>query len=431
MFPDNPLLQLTLPRVNRAVSRLQLLVWTEVAPVAVSFAGAEASPKAWETAKTLSYAPVELPFHWGKLFDVGWFKLELPKVATKEPLYLHWNDQGEGTMYIEGVPYYGFEVAHRYCALPAHPGDIYIESLCLQSAIWHPTATGLDPLGSKLSKAALFTRNELAWECLHDLRVLQEIALDEYRANYPTQPPKIGGGGGVGYHQPVDIVSPLYRRLLRTLDDAVNAFDAGGLSALKEHLAAAYKKFGGQGDTIHAVLTGHAHIDLVWLWPERTAEYKATHTFSTMNRLMELYPEFVFGYSQPASYDAVERISPKLMDAGEEAHSLGQVGGAGRDRGRVRYADGVRRGAGAEFPARAKGLPAPAGQTLARAVDSRRVRLLRIAAADHAADRRRLLFHDEADLVQHQSLPLQQLCLEGHRRLGSDRPRHAGERLIT
>ena len=33
-----------------------------------------------------------------------------------------------------------------------------------------------------------------------------------------------------------------------------------------------------------------------------------------MNRLMDLYPEFVFGYSQPASYDAVKRISPKLMD---------------------------------------------------------------------------------------------------------------------
>jgi alpha-mannosidase len=313
MFPANPLLQLTLPRVNRALSRIQLLVWNEVAPVACSFAGAEASPKSWEAAKTLSYAPVELPFHWGKLFDVGWFKLELPNVTTKDPIYLHWNDQGEGTAYLDGVPFYGFDVAHRYCELPASPGEIYIESLCLQSAIWHPTAAGLDPLGSKLTKAALFTRNNLAWECLHDLRVLQEIAFEEYRANYPLMPPKLAGGSGVGYHQPVDIVSPLYRRLLRTLDDAVNAFDQGGLSALQENLKAAYKKFGGQGDSIHSVLTGHAHNDLVWLWPERTAEYKATHTFSTMNRLMDLYPEFVFGYSQPASYDAVERISPKLM----------------------------------------------------------------------------------------------------------------------
>ncbi len=94
----------------------------------------------------------------------------------------------------------------------------------------------------------------------------------------------------------------------------MNALDSGGLPAIQKSLKEAYRKFEGQSDRIRAVLTGHAHIDLVWLWPERTSEYKATHTFSTMNRLMDLYPEFVFGYSQPASYDAVERISPKLMD---------------------------------------------------------------------------------------------------------------------
>ena len=93
----------------------------------------------------------------------------------------------------------------------------------------------------------------------------------------------------------------------------VNALDAGGLQAMKTSLAGAYQSFAGQNERISAVLTGHAHIDLVWLWPERSSEYKAVHTFSTMDRLMDIYPEFVFGYSQPASYEAVERISPKLM----------------------------------------------------------------------------------------------------------------------
>ena len=86
------------------------------------------------------------------------------------------------------------------------------------------------------------------------------------------------------------------------------------MPGLQKSLKEAYAKFAGQSERIRAVLTGHAHIDLVWLWPERCSEYKATHTFSTMNRLMDLYPEFVFGYSQPASYDAVKRISPRLMD---------------------------------------------------------------------------------------------------------------------
>lgn len=311
MFPENPFLQLTLPRAIRALSRVQSLIWVEIAPVPCSFAGARSEPVTWASARKLAFTPVQLPFHWGRLFDQGWFKLEIPRVKTKGPVYLQWRDQGEGTAYLNGVPFYGFDVAHRYCALPEKAATVHIESLCLQSAIWHPDATGLDPRGSRLDNAALFTRDDLAWEVWHDFRMLYEIALEEGKANNPTVPPKVYG---VGHQPPVDIVSPLYRRLLRALDDAVNALDRGGLSAIHKSLKQAYKRFAGHADRIRAVLTGHAHIDLVWLWPERTGEYKATHTFSTMNRLMDIYPEFVFGYSQPASYDAVARISPRLMD---------------------------------------------------------------------------------------------------------------------
>lgn len=310
MLPENPFLQLVLPRANRYLSHIESLIWTEVAPIPCFFAGANAAPVKWEAARKLAFKPVRLPFHWGHLFDQGWFKLDLPRVKAKGPVYLHWHEQGEGTAYVDGVPFYGFDVAHRYCALPEKTGKVYIESLCLQSAIWHPGATGIDPRGSKLSKAALFTRDDVAWEVWHDFRMLYEIALEEAKANHPTVPLK---HRSVGYHQPVEIVSPLYRRLLRALDDAGNALQSGGLPAIRKSLKQAYKKFEGQSDRIRAVLTGHAHIDLVWLWPERTGEYKATHTFSTMNRLMDLYPEFVFGYSQPASYDAVERINPALI----------------------------------------------------------------------------------------------------------------------
>jgi alpha-mannosidase len=310
MLPDNPFLQLTIPRATRTLSRLHALIWKEVAAVPCSFAGSRPVPVVWESARKLAYKPVDFPFRWGQLFDQGWFKLRVPRVEEKGTIYLHWDDQGEGTAYVDGVPYYGFDVAHRYCALPRNATEIYIEGLCLQSAIWHPKATGLDPKGSRLNKAALFTRNGLAWEAWHDLRVLFELALEEAKANHPTSQPKTVG---YGYLQSVDVVSPLYRRLLRALDDGVNAFDKGGLLAVCKSLKQSYKKFKGQADRIRAVVTGNAHIDLVWLWPERTGEYKATHTFSTMNRLMDLYPEFVFGYSQPASYDAVNRISPRLM----------------------------------------------------------------------------------------------------------------------
>jgi alpha-mannosidase len=310
MLPQNPFLQLTLPRVSGTLARLQALVWQEVSPVACSFAGAGATSVTWESAHKLKFKEIQLPFHWGRIFDIGWFKLVLPSVLPKGQLYLHWHDQGEGTAYVNGVPYFGFDVAHRYCPLPNAPGEIFMESLCLQSAIWHPEATGLDPQGSKLSRAAVVTRNDLAWEVLHDLRTLFDLALEEHKAHDPATPPKLTGQG---YQQLPHLLSPLFRRLLRSLDDAVNAFDRAGLGGLRQSLQETYRGFEGRSDMVRAVLTGHAHIDLVWLWPERVGEYKTAHTFSTMNRLMDAYPEFVFGASQPLVIEAVDKISPKLM----------------------------------------------------------------------------------------------------------------------
>ena len=311
MFPDNPFLQLTLPRASSIFSRIQAAIWSEIAEVDCHYAGAFASPKLIQDAQRLDYNPVKLPFHWGNLFDQGWFKLKIPSVLTDAPVYLHWQDEGEGTVYINGVPYYGFDVAHRYCRIPENAREVFIEGLCLQSAIWHPDATGLSPQGSKLTRACLCQRNDLAWEVNHDLRALYDLAVEEAKACDPCKPPKTTG---TGYQPPVETVSVLYRRLLRALDDTFNALDSGGLPAAQKLLKESYARLKGQHERITAVLTGHAHIDLVWLWPEKNGIYKAMHTFSTMNRLMDVYPELVFGYSQPASYDAVAERSPELIE---------------------------------------------------------------------------------------------------------------------
>ena len=311
MLPTTPFLQLTIPRVLRALDRIKAEIWHEVAPVVVSFGGSQPEHISLAEARKHKFKKVQLPFHWGRLFDQGWFRLDIPRVKTGEQLYLHWLDQGEGTLYIDGTPYYGFDVAHRHCPLPKNSADVFMEGLCLQSAIWHREARGIDPEGSQITKAALCTRNDVAWNAWHDMRALYEIMYEEAKLNNPEAPPP---QSAIGFQLPMNNISPLQRRLLRALDDAVDAFDAGGLVGLEKSLRDAYRKFSGQADRIRAIATGHAHIDLVWLWPERCSEYKATHTFSTMNRLMDLYPEFVFGYTQTASYNAVKRISPRLFD---------------------------------------------------------------------------------------------------------------------
>lgn len=64
--------------------------------------------------------------------------------------------------------------------------------------------------------------------------------------------------------------------------------------------------------TLHYV--GHAHLDMNWLWgwPETVEEMY--RTFSTMDRLMDEFPDFRFSQSSAVDYATVEDYSPGLFD---------------------------------------------------------------------------------------------------------------------
>jgi len=310
MLPGNPHLQLVLPRAIRARERLYAGIWSKLADARVSFSTASEEYRSYSEGRRLDFHLIQLPFPWGKLFDQGWFRVELPELDLQDDRYFRWQDQGEGTAYLDGVPYAGFDVAHRYARLPRGVRELYIEGLCLQSAIWHPEAAGLDPRGSLLSEAAVYSRDQACWDVYHDLSALLELAMVESESWSVDRRAEVHGSG---YSKPIDIAPVTFRRLLRSLDHCIDALDTGGLEAAGKALKEAYERLSEGVGPLEAVLSGHAHIDLVWLWPERVGEYKAVHTFATANRLMEEYPELVFGYSQPMSYDAVERLSPELM----------------------------------------------------------------------------------------------------------------------
>src|SRR5690606_38982650 len=59
--------------------------------------------------------------------------------------------------------------------------------------------------------------------------------------------------------------------------------------------------------------TGHAHIDVAWLWTVEQTRRKAGRTFHTVLRYMEQYPEYRFTQSQPQLYDFVRRDYPELF----------------------------------------------------------------------------------------------------------------------
>ena len=119
----------------------------------------------------------------------------------------------------------------------------------------------------------------------------------------------------------LDENDPAQGRLLNALDAAFKVLDT------REPFGAAFYS---SVPTAHRVLregieragppldvavigTGHAHIDVAWLWTLGQTRRKAGRTFHTVQRLMEQFPEYHFTQSQPQLYDYVRQDYPQLF----------------------------------------------------------------------------------------------------------------------
>jgi alpha-mannosidase len=71
----------------------------------------------------------------------------------------------------------------------------------------------------------------------------------------------------------------------------------------------------GASKDVSIVATGHAHIDVAWLWTLGQTRRKAGRTFHTVLRLMEQFPDYHFTQSQPQLYDYVRQDYPELLEA--------------------------------------------------------------------------------------------------------------------
>ena len=163
-------------------------------------------------------------------------------------------------------------------------------------------------------------------------------------------------------------------------------------------------------------LTGHAHIDLAWLWPLAETRRKANRTFHTMIRLMDRYPDFRFNASTAQLYAYLEEDDPKLIAEIKKKVAAGQwepIGAMWVEPDTNMPTAESLRAAAALRPAlfREAVRQAPYGLLAARLL-----RLLAGAAAAPAARRNRELLHDQGELVGDQQDAVRPLLVGGPRR---------------
>ncbi len=62
--------------------------------------------------------------------------------------------------------------------------------------------------------------------------------------------------------------------------------------------------------TFHCI--GHTHIDVAWLWQLKHTREKSARSFTTVLRLMEQFPEYVFLQTQPQLYEYIKTDYPDI-----------------------------------------------------------------------------------------------------------------------
>jgi alpha-mannosidase len=110
--------------------------------------------------------------------------------------------------------------------------------------------------------------------------------------------------------QPTWSLPPAPRALEPLPDAAVEAVNLARatLAARLERIKQEYPPVGS------LCLTGHAHIDLAWLWPYAETRRKTRRTFSTVLDLMERYPDFTFNQSSAQAYAWMEEDDPAVFE---------------------------------------------------------------------------------------------------------------------
>ncbi|MEK8129342.1 alpha-mannosidase [Paenibacillus filicis] len=223
------------------------------------------------------------------------------------------NSGFESLLFIGGEPYQGVDSNHQEVLLPA---DAAGRTLDLSFRLW----SGLGGYDSQATLEHHIARAELCWldEAADDLFYTSRAVLDTV---------KLLGDQRTEHHELLALLDGAYLLLdwSRPGSEDFYASVRSAQEALQEGLGKLSKH--------HAVTVqciGHTHIDVAWLWRLKHTREKAARSFSTVLRLMEQYPEYIFLQTQPQLYAYIKTDYPEIYEAIRERVADGrwEAGGA-------------------------------------------------------------------------------------------------------
>lgn len=251
-----------------------------------------------DAVRATDYKPISAGEWWGGGKN-GWFKVKfsVPREWKGREVAGFFKLGGEACAFLDGKPYQGIDRFHEELLLlqEAEGGerfDFVIDAA--SSAPWNPEETRK----VQFERADVGTIIPEVREYWYNLDVLHLLALD----------------------LPQD--SARRAKIIHMLNESVDAFDYTHTdeeslrqSALRANeVLMPLLECKADASTLKVAAIGHSHIDTGWLWPYRETRRKCSRTFSTVTRLMERYPEYLFSQGQPQLYEFTKKTYASLYE---------------------------------------------------------------------------------------------------------------------
>ncbi|MDF2543847.1 MAG: alpha-mannosidase [Herbinix sp.] len=292
------------PNIENALHTISNHIYESIAPLSVTMWKTK-EPVPFNERTTGEMKEISIGESWGDVWDCAWFHMigEVPASAAGKKVVLLIDFSGEACIFdSEGCPIQGLtNVSSGFDFSLGKPGKRVVDlSTCAKGEekidLWADAGCN-DLFGSYrdhgiLKEAHVAICKEEMRQLSYDFEVLYKL--------WSVLPEN----------------SSRAKSILHSLNKAallLNEYTEEEATKAREILAKELNKKGGD-PSLRMSTIGHAHIDLAWLWPIRETKRKGARTFSTAIKMMEKYPEYVFGASQAQLYDWIKENHPALYE---------------------------------------------------------------------------------------------------------------------
>jgi len=260
-------------------------------------------PVSFSNRKTGEMKELHIGDKWGDLFDCAWFNFtsDVPLEAKDKKIVLLIDVNGELCMFDStGTPVRGLtskaSTFSRELGAPTKRVFHISKKMLDMGSVDLWADAGCNDLFGVLQENGTVKEASIAI-CSNDIRNLYydfEVLYDLMKV--------------------IDPKTARYSRIYNSLTKAgfiLKTFSSDEIENAENILSPELRKSGGD-PSLNISAVGHAHLDLAWLWPIRETKRKGARTFSTALDLMDRYPDYIFGASQPQLFQWMKESYPSL-----------------------------------------------------------------------------------------------------------------------